>query len=721
MVSYLSKSISDGFLSPENKELFFDKDYRFLRKTENIASEEKDKLPCSKPAYIGLFFYGTNNSYRHAIENNTEQESNVARLYDVFPGQCVPGILPPETNWTEDLDIYKRHFKIYVPGVGKAFSNIGDQTHWFKSLFDDKTGAGMAAYGQARIVWALAQVINHIYRYYWSGIGSSVLIMDSEIVMVTENISLINRGLKSNIKEELADDFATKLWQRKALQPSIIFRQYANNDEYWSGHNYKVTIVFREWLLRLKKSINNRVADSNFLPLSKIHFYSFGFSRGAAEARAFLNWFIRLCQVDAFLNNESGGKLSLAGIPIEHDFMGIFDTVASVGLADMFSVSTGHSWWGDTDSLQVPPEVGKCVHFVAAHEQRRCFPLDSVYQGQKLPEYCEEVVFPGVHSDIGGGYAPLDQGKGFLRDGTSLLSRIPLIEMYRRARLAGVPLILEKASTKAINSYKINKKLIDDFNKYLSFFDKKEGTTAEIVTPHWLKQTKFRINLVQGKSSSLESKDRAANIDKDLRKKIFNKNVIMQLRGDKKEISKFNISDEKVYVDRLNLADETQIKSESMLKKEYLRFYCFMDKNKLFIDNNGQLSTLKSIYDGVSAPASYEVKYLVENLDNVNLEKEEEYFIDNYVYDSIAGFCLDGVNEYSISGSFVYFRYRCIFSGSEIMYQVPYGNGFGYSREEERIIKTKEKIERENKERDLQIMQDQMASQFSWDGMMNMR
>lgn len=130
----------------------------------------------------------------------------------------------------------------------------------------------MAAYGQARIVWALAQVINHIYRYYWSGIGSSVLIMDSEIVMVTENISLINKGLKSNIKEELADDFATKLWQRKALQPSIIFRQYANNDEYWSGHNYKVTIVFREWLLRLKKSINNRVADLIFYHLVKYTF-----------------------------------------------------------------------------------------------------------------------------------------------------------------------------------------------------------------------------------------------------------------------------------------------------------------------------------------------------------------------------------------------------------------------------------------------------------------
>ena len=76
-----------------------------LQNNDTIMKAEQNMFPCSKPAYIGLFFDGTNNSYRHAIENNTEQESNVARLYDVFPGQCVPGILPPETNWTEDLDI----------------------------------------------------------------------------------------------------------------------------------------------------------------------------------------------------------------------------------------------------------------------------------------------------------------------------------------------------------------------------------------------------------------------------------------------------------------------------------------------------------------------------------------------------------------------------------------------------------------------------------------
>ncbi len=357
-----------------------------------------------------------------------------------------------------------------------------------------------------------------------------------------------------------------------------------------------------------------------------------------------------------------------------------------------------------------------------------------MYQGQKLPEYCEETVFPGVHSDIGGGYAPLDQGKGFEREGTSLLSRIPLIEMYRRARLAGVPLVLEKASSKAINAYKIDKKIIDDFNKYLSFFDKKEGTTAELVTPHWLKQIKFRINTLNGNYPYLDSKIRAQNIDKDLRLKISEKEKTLKLKGNKKEISMFNISNDKVYVDRLNLADKTQKKSISLLKTEYERFCRFLDKKHATYGENGRLSysyvmvmggQVVNYAESLDIPECYEVKYIIDNIGSVKLDKFEEYFIDNYIHDSIAGFCLDDVNEHFISGSFVYFRYRCIFSGSEVMYQVPYGNGIGYSREEVYSIKSKEELERQNKERDLQIMQQQMADQistnFSLNGLANIR
>ena len=44
---------------------------------------------------------------------------------------------------------------------------------------------------------------------------------------------------------------------------------------------------------------------------------------------------------------------------------------------------------------------------VSGHEQRLCFPLDSVRRANgKYPPCAIEVVYPGMHSDIGGGYPP---------------------------------------------------------------------------------------------------------------------------------------------------------------------------------------------------------------------------------------------------------------------------------------------------------------------------
>ena len=68
---------------------------------------------------------------------------------------------------------------------------------------------------------------------------------------------------------------------------------------------------------------------------------------------------------------------------------------------------------------------------VAAHEQRMNFPLTlaRMDDAKKL----EEMMFPGVHSDVGGGYAPGNQGRS-LKTVSNLLSQIPLLHMYK-ARL----------------------------------------------------------------------------------------------------------------------------------------------------------------------------------------------------------------------------------------------------------------------------------------------
>jgi hypothetical protein len=213
----------------------------------------------------------------------------------------------------------------------------------------------------------------------------------------------------------------------------------------------------------------------------KLHLALFGFSRGAALARAFARLVTERC--------ERGGKgewhftHNKTRYPVRLYFMGLFDTVASVGApmgtnnlqsldlttgvlnlkqalqtrhlygstlddiafasggapgADPASgMANGHMSWAD--DLRVPDMVEDCLHMVAAHEVRNSFPVDSVLQNLSYPSNCRERVYPGAHSDVGGGYR---QGEG-ARSQTagSMLSLIPLRQMRAEALKAGVPLM----------------------------------------------------------------------------------------------------------------------------------------------------------------------------------------------------------------------------------------------------------------------------------------
>lgn len=151
----------------------------------------------------------------------------------------------------------------------------------------------------------------------------------------------------------------------------------------------------------------------------------FGFSRGATLARAFVRRLIEEhCEhtPDGLMwKGTHGDRVRLRIV-----FMGLFDTVASVGGPGL------HMAWGS--ELAIPKDVERCVHFVSAHEVRQAFPLDSVRVGKSYPSNCEEIVYPGVHSDVGGGYFDGFQGR------SNHLSRIPLRHMYGEALKSGVML-----------------------------------------------------------------------------------------------------------------------------------------------------------------------------------------------------------------------------------------------------------------------------------------
>lgn len=144
--------------------------------------------------------------------------------------------------------------------------------------------------------------------------------------------------------------------------------------------------------------------------LDEINLAVFGFSRGATEARAFLHWLKRHSKV-----KDEGKRLSYDGVPLRVKFLGIFDTVESVGALDTGVIKT-----------KVPRFVEKCTHIVAAHELREAFSLTSGDGNTR------HVVYPGAHSDVGGGYKPGEQGR------SSHLSRIALLQMLDEARSAGL-------------------------------------------------------------------------------------------------------------------------------------------------------------------------------------------------------------------------------------------------------------------------------------------
>lgn len=148
--------------------------------------------------------------------------------------------------------------------------------------------------------------------------------------------------------------------------------------------------------------------------VDEINIAVFGFSRGATEARAFLHWLAAHSKV-----KKVGVKLTYDGLPLNVKFLGVFDTVESVGWA-------GSNKMPETIKTKVPLFVEKCTHIVAAHELREAFPLTLVDRHHSC------VVYPGAHSDVGGGYEPSEQGR------SNQLARIALLQMLDEARSVGL-------------------------------------------------------------------------------------------------------------------------------------------------------------------------------------------------------------------------------------------------------------------------------------------
>jgi hypothetical protein len=376
----------DDFLTPSSRE----------RSSIAIAAcSTATDLPCRIPVRVGLFFDGTN--------NNLDRDRNGKRTGLINEDTKKPVEIPSvqlnsdqfsHSNVARLFEAFPKtkkgsgNFPFYIAGVGTPFPEIGERTET-----DD--GKAFAKGGLARIIWGLFQVLNSIYLT----LGQS--------------------------KPMYEDDEAGKLCQKYVREVGRVERDVENRQ------NHRVT--HREWFDPYLKKLKEKLASCPKPSIPSLTVSVFGFSRGASEATAFCHFLSELLD-----NGE------LTGIPASIDFLGVFDIVATVGMSDSAGRTTiipraffdGHWAWANKLLRPLPDCVRAGRHYIAAHEQRMNFPLTQIRSdGGNFVE----LFFPGVHSDVGGGYAPGEYGKGRGAQ-SAMLSQIPLAYMYKAAREAGVPL-----------------------------------------------------------------------------------------------------------------------------------------------------------------------------------------------------------------------------------------------------------------------------------------
>ncbi len=419
-----------------------------LQRAQALACvRDKQSTTCQGRIHVTLFFDGTGNNWDwngpfvegKSVSPLTQRQRNShSNVVRLFDAR----LDEPENGL----------FNFYIPGVGTPFKEIGDSGDGF---WDGTLGAGTARKGADRINWGIVQVYNAMHQY----------LVGADLIPASKAKTIVN-NMSSMIAQLGFENFARRT-------------------------------ILRTWEEKLAGVVRTHQRKLRELTISV-----FGFSRGAAEARAFVHWLYEIAKA-----NNDGCDHVLAGVPLKFNFLGIFDTVASVGISAAVRGAEGKMGWADGHMMSVHPAVRKCVHFVALHEQRVNFPVDLAVGAN-----VKQVLYPGMHSDVGGGYSPSSQGKGMKAWASSpSLSQVPLIDMHYEAIQAGVPLrtIEEIASRPALaQAFSCDKRLVETYNGWLASHGIPGGAAAtEQIRAHTRQYMRWRgLRLRTGTSNLLQQR-----------------------------------------------------------------------------------------------------------------------------------------------------------------------------------------------------------------------
>jgi Uncharacterized alpha/beta hydrolase domain (DUF2235) len=354
----------------------------------------------------------------------------------------------------------------------------------------------------------------------------------------------------------------------------------------------------------------------------------FGFSRGAAQARAFMRYLAAKCVVQ-------DGAYAYKDKPLRIAFAGLFDTVCSAYETELGAARTadgGHNGWAN--DMKLPPMVEQTVHMNAAHELRRRFPLDSTRIDASYPDNTVEIWYPGVHSDVGGGYEPNFQGR------ENTISRFALNQMFDLAFTGGV--LFEKvADLPGRVQDEFNKddpQLRAAFNAYIDAVPMKTGPMEEVQAAHmglfhrWLRK---RVN----SKSDLPSVQRlkaARDAAKARQSEAFEQRMEMQNKTDRYGDSgpQFSPEEQRKYdvvleQERRDRADASQAGSQlSDLNQENAKYLRDV-QDILWRAERGAKLTLRERTIKAAWESSDELPPAVES------------FFDTFAHDSVAHFNYD--------------------------------------------------------------------------------
>ena len=320
---------------------------------DNEKNEKKQ--PKDLKVLMGVFFDGTgNNKYNIDYYKNPKK---------------------PRTKWN---DSYK-----------SDYSNVAYEYSAYKHTIDGNPVAGF----------------DYIRRVYITGIGTA----NRNIYLETDNLS-DDMKKKADSKEEYKKN------DSKSNAPENI--SYEGDSTFPGGAIGRGStgvipkvIIGCENIYKDLGLVIDVASEKNTINKVELSLDVYGFSRGAAAARCFINCLTKKhgkkskdkeSLISYWLDKKGYGysEKDKVKVTVKVRFVGLYDTVSSYGGGvNLFNFNDVKELGLDCPDDIVDINAG--VQFCAADEYRKNFSLTTVDSyGGKIQQY----IFPGAHSDVGGGY-----------------------------------------------------------------------------------------------------------------------------------------------------------------------------------------------------------------------------------------------------------------------------------------------------------------------------